>query len=47
MSENLTFFKACKNSYVEPLCITDPQYGDHGQEIQSFGQFMARTVNFR
>jgi hypothetical protein len=30
-----------------PLCITDPEYGVHDQEIRSFGKFMPQTGNFR
>jgi hypothetical protein len=29
-----------------PFCITDPQYEGHNQEIQSFGQFLSKTVEF-
>jgi hypothetical protein len=29
------------------LCITDPQYGNHDQEILSFGQFLPQTGDFR
>jgi hypothetical protein len=47
LSENLSFFKTCENSYTGPLCITDPQYGDDDKEILSFGQFMAQTDHFR
>jgi hypothetical protein len=32
---------------MRPLYITDLQYGDHEQEIQSFGQFMPQTGDFR
>jgi hypothetical protein len=40
VSENLSFFKTYKNSYTGLLCTTDPQYGDHDQEILSFDQFI-------
>jgi hypothetical protein len=33
-------FKTHKNSYMRSLCITDLEYGGHGQEIQNFGQFL-------
>jgi hypothetical protein len=41
------FFKTYKNSYTGPICITDLQYGGHGQEIQSFSQFLPQTGDFR
>jgi hypothetical protein len=41
------FFKTHKKSYMGPLCITDPEYGGHGQEIRSFGKFMPQTSDFR
>jgi hypothetical protein len=37
LSKNLEILKTHKNTYVEPLCITDPEYGGHDHEIQSFG----------
>jgi hypothetical protein len=30
-----------------PLCIIDPEYGGHGQQIQSFGNFLPKTGDFR
>jgi hypothetical protein len=47
LSENLKFFKTYKNSYAGPLCITNPEYGGHDQEIRSFGQFLLKTYDFR
>jgi hypothetical protein len=32
---------------MRPLCITDPEYGGHDQEIQHFGQFLPQTEDFR
>jgi hypothetical protein len=32
-----------KNSYTGPLCITDPEYGGHNEELQGFGLFFARN----
>jgi hypothetical protein len=32
--------KTHKNSYIGPLCITDPEYVGHVQEIRGFGQFL-------
>jgi hypothetical protein len=29
------------------LCITDPKYRGHNQEILSNGQFLPQTMNFR
>jgi hypothetical protein len=29
------------------LCITNPEYGGHDQEIQSFSQFLQQTGDFR
>jgi hypothetical protein len=46
LSENLNIFKTSKNSYMVPLCITILEYGDHCQEIQSFGQFLLQTGDF-
>jgi hypothetical protein len=43
---NFDFFKTYKNLYMGPLYITDPGYGGHAQEIQSFGQFLPQTDNF-
>jgi hypothetical protein len=31
---------------MEPLCITDLEYGLHNYEIQSFGQFFSQTDIF-
>jgi hypothetical protein len=39
--------KTYKNSYTRPLCITNPKYGGHDQEIRSFGQFLLQTSDFR
>jgi hypothetical protein len=39
LSENLNFFKTHKNSYTRLLCITNPEYGGHDQEIRNFSQF--------
>jgi hypothetical protein len=47
LTENLIFFKIRKNSYTGPLCITDPQYQSHNQEIRTFGQFLHRTDDIR
>jgi hypothetical protein len=30
-----------------PLCITNLQYEDHDQEIQSFGHILPQTSDFR
>jgi hypothetical protein len=30
-----------------PLCVTDPQFGDHEQERLSFGQFLPQTGDSR
>jgi hypothetical protein len=30
-----------------PLEITDPEFGGHGQEIRSFGQFLSETDDFQ
>jgi hypothetical protein len=27
-----------------PLCITDPKYGPHSQEIRSFGKFLRKMA---
>jgi hypothetical protein len=45
-SENLIFLTH-KNSYIGSLCITDPEYGGHSQEIRSFSQFLLQTGDFR
>jgi hypothetical protein len=41
------FFKTHKNSYTGQLCITDPKYEGHDQEIMSSGQFLPQTADFR
>jgi hypothetical protein len=46
LSKNLSFFKTWENSYTGPLCITDPQSGDHNQEKLSSGQFLSRSGDF-
>jgi hypothetical protein len=35
--QKFEFFKTRENTYTGPSCITDPKYGDNGQEIWSFG----------
>jgi hypothetical protein len=47
LSKNLKFSKSLKNSYRRPLCIADPEYGGHDQEIRSFGQFLLQTCDLR
>jgi hypothetical protein len=47
MSKNLKILKSRKNSYTEPVCITDPEYGGHDKEIQSFSQFLPQIDDFR
>jgi hypothetical protein len=37
LSKNL---KTCENSNTRVLCIINPEYGGHDQEIKSFGQFL-------
>jgi hypothetical protein len=37
LSEILIFLKTRKKSYTGLLSITNPEYGDHDQEIRSFG----------
>jgi hypothetical protein len=37
------FKKTCKKSYTWSLCITDPEYEGHDQEIWSFGLFVPQT----
>jgi hypothetical protein len=32
--------KIFKYSYTGPLCIVDPEYGDHVQQIWSFAHFL-------
>jgi hypothetical protein len=32
---------------MRPLCIADPEYGDHDQEIRSFNNFLPQTGDFR
>jgi hypothetical protein len=33
LSENFNFYKTSEDSYTRPLCISDLEYGLHGQEI--------------
>jgi hypothetical protein len=40
-------FKFFKNSYAGPLFITDPEYGSHAREIQSFGLFLPQNDDFQ
>jgi hypothetical protein len=40
------FFKIHKNSYMVTLGTTDLEYGSHDTEIQSFGQFLPKMVDF-
>jgi hypothetical protein len=40
------FFKTHKKSYKGLLCISNPQYGCHNQEIRCFSQFMLQTGDF-
>jgi hypothetical protein len=40
------FFKSHKNLYTRSLCITDLEYGGHGQEMWSFDQFLLQTGVF-
>jgi hypothetical protein len=47
LSKNLNSLKTHKNSYTRTLCITSLQYGGHDQQIQSVGQFLAQTGDFR
>jgi hypothetical protein len=47
LSQNLEKIKTCKNICIRPLCITDPEYELHGQETQSFDQFLAQIAGFR
>jgi hypothetical protein len=35
-----------QNLYTEPLCITDLEYGLHGEEIQDFNQFLPQSDVF-
>jgi hypothetical protein len=46
LGKNWKFLKTGKNLYTGPLCITDPKYGGHDQEIRSFGQFLPQTSGF-
>jgi hypothetical protein len=46
LSQNSKKFKIHKNMCNGPLCITDLEYGLHGQEIHSFGQFLSQTSVF-
>ena len=47
LCRDLKNFKTPKNLYTRPLCITNPEYGPHNQEIRSFGQFPPQTGFFR
>jgi hypothetical protein len=38
--------KTHKNSYMGPLCIIDPEYGVHEQEIRSFSLFLPQNGDF-
>jgi hypothetical protein len=40
------FFETRKISNTRPLVTTDPEYGSHVTEIQSFGPFLPQTGNF-
>jgi hypothetical protein len=40
------FFKTHKNSYTTLLCMSDPQYSGHDQEIWSFSVFLPQTDDF-
>jgi hypothetical protein len=44
--QKFDFLKTHKNSYMRPLCITDPQYGGDNKEIRSFYQFLPQTGDF-
>jgi hypothetical protein len=35
-------FEFFQKSYIGQLCITDPSYGGHDQEILCFGHFMPK-----
>jgi hypothetical protein len=43
----IDFFKTHKNLYIWPLCIIDPIYELHSQEIRNFSHFLPRTGIFR
>jgi hypothetical protein len=45
-SRNLDFLKTHKNLYTKPLCITNPEYELHVQEIRIFGQILPQTSFF-
>jgi hypothetical protein len=45
--KNLKLLKTHKNSYMGPLCITDPEYGPHGQGIKSFDNILPQIAYFR
>jgi hypothetical protein len=32
---------------MRPLGTTNPEYGGHGQEIRSFGEFLPQTGDLR
>jgi hypothetical protein len=46
LSQNLKNCKTHKKSHIEPLCITDQEYGGHNQETHCFGQFLVKTGDF-
>jgi hypothetical protein len=37
------FLKTCKNPCVGPVGTTNPKYGGHNHEIQSFSQFLPQN----
>jgi hypothetical protein len=45
--QKFDFFKTCKNPHVGPLRTTNPEYGGHNRDIQSFCQFFPQTWNFQ
>jgi hypothetical protein len=47
LNKNCKKIKTHKKTYMELLCITNLEYGGHGQEIQSFGQFLLQNGDFR
>jgi hypothetical protein len=46
LSKNLSFLKTCKNPYTGPLCITDPQFGDHNKKYWVSVSFFSKLVIF-
>jgi hypothetical protein len=46
LNENCKKFKTHKKTYMELLCITNLEYGGHGQEIQSSVSFCCKMVIF-